>query len=99
MMRTKAEGIIKMQYDYEPCQPNPVLLFSCSQLRLLLRSSHAQYCSIPAKPAATFQNNHANKVLKKPIATVRSEHRQVLNLERSASILEEVVNLTIVVQQ
>lgn len=92
-------GIIELQYSYETSESKSILLSSASQLRFLLGRSHAQYCSIPAKPSATFQNNHSNKVFEKPVAAVCTEHRQVLNLERSASILEEEVNLPVVVQK
>ncbi len=62
---------------------------------LPLRRAHARQRRGAARHAARLKHDEAHKVARRPVAAVRAEHVQVLNLERAAAGGQKVVNLAI----
>lgn len=65
---------------------------------LLLRPKSRQH-PVPPLDSGNLDNNEADKVRQRPIATMRTEHIQILDVQRTAATREEVVDLAIVVEQ
>ena len=67
--------------------------------KLVLHGSHPNQCALSTRHPSRLNDDKSNKVSQSPIATVRSEHGEVLNLQRTSAILDEKVYLRVVVQQ
>lgn len=66
---------------------------------LLLRRPQHRQSIFPALFASDFNNNKAHEVSQGPVAAMRAEHVQVLNVEGPAAAREEVVDLAVVVEE
>ena len=66
---------------------------------LLLRRPQHRQSILSALFASDFNNDKAYEVSQGPVAAMRAEHVQVLNVEGPAAAREEVVDLAVVIEE
>ena len=66
---------------------------------LLLLRPKSRQSTIPPLLPRNLNNNKPHKIRQRPIATMRTEHIQILNIQRAPTTREEVVDLSVVVEQ
>lgn len=65
---------------------------------LLLHRPHAQPCTLTPCFPARLRNQHSDKILQQPIATMCPQHSQVLNFKSPTAIPQKEVNLPVVIE-
>ena len=68
----------------------PILLF--------LRPKRRQRSILPLRPR-NLNNHKPDEIRQRPIATMRAEHIQILDVQRTSTAREEIVNLAVVVKE
>lgn len=68
-------------------------------LRFPLNRSHRNDRALFPERPANLGSDHADEITRDPIAAMRTQHGQVLNLQGPAAVLHEVINLAVVVQR
>lgn len=67
-------------------------------LLLLLRPKCRQR-PIPPLHACNLNNHKPHKIRQRPVTTMRTEHIQILNIQRPPAAREEIVDLSVIVEQ
>ena len=66
---------------------------------LLLLRPKSRQSTIPPLLPRNLNHNKPHKIRQSPVTTMRTEHIQILNIQRAPATREEVVDLSVVVEQ